>query len=107
MIILDAYAVLAFLRGEHAAPQVRELIGGDEEAALTLLGVAEVVDRLVRRAGVPEQEAALGGCACQKADKRSRSNPDGGAPVARRPRHHSTAHVESAPNRFRFLATRS
>ncbi|MYD65815.1 MAG: type II toxin-antitoxin system VapC family toxin [Chloroflexi bacterium] len=59
MIVLDAYAVLAFLRGEHAAPQVRELIGGDEEAALTLLGIAEVVDRLVRRAGVPEQEAAL------------------------------------------------
>ena len=59
MIILDAYAALAFLQSEPAGPQVRELIGGDEESALTLLGIAEVLDRLVRRAGIAEEEAWL------------------------------------------------
>ena len=58
MIILDAYAVLALLRDEHAALEVQELIEG-EEAALTLLGIAEVLDRLVRRAGSEEEEAWL------------------------------------------------
>lgn len=59
MIILDAYAVLAFLRREPAGPQVRELIRSDEESALTLLGIAEVLDHLVRRAGIDEEEAWL------------------------------------------------
>ena len=59
MIILDAYAVLAFLQSEPAGPQVRELMLGDEESALTLLGIAEVLDRLVRRAGIDEEEAWL------------------------------------------------
>lgn len=58
MIILDAYAVLALLRNEPAAQQVQDLIEGDE-AALTLLGVAEVLDRLVRRAGIGEAQARL------------------------------------------------
>ena len=58
MIILDAYAVLAFLKDEPAALEVQELIEG-EEAALTLLGIAEVLDRLVRRAGSDEEEAWL------------------------------------------------
>ncbi len=59
MIILDAYAVLALLRDELAAPRVQELIEGDEETALTLLGIAEVLDRLVRLASVDEREARL------------------------------------------------
>lgn len=59
MIVLDAYAAIAVLRVEHAAPQVRALIEGDEGTALTLLGVAEVVDYLVRIAGRDEAEAAL------------------------------------------------
>ena len=59
MIILDAYAVLALLKDEHAALEVQELIEGDEESALTLLGIAEVLDRLVRRAGSDEEEAWL------------------------------------------------
>ncbi|MYE46095.1 MAG: type II toxin-antitoxin system VapC family toxin [Chloroflexi bacterium] len=59
MIILDAYAVLALLRDELAAPRVQELIETGEEAALTLLGIAEVLDRLVRLAGVDEREARL------------------------------------------------
>ncbi len=57
MIILDAYAVLALLRDEPAAPQAQALIEGDEETALTLLGVAEVLDRLVRLAGADGEQA--------------------------------------------------
>ncbi|MCY3656565.1 MAG: PIN domain-containing protein [Chloroflexi bacterium] len=59
MIVLDAYAVIAVLRVEHAAPLVRTLIEGDEDTALTVLGVAEVVDYLVRSAGMDEGAAAL------------------------------------------------
>ena len=58
MTVLDAYAVIAYLRGEAPAGEVRELLeaGG---ALLTAVGVAEVVDHLVRLAGVDEEEAAL------------------------------------------------
>ena len=59
MIVLDAYAVLAFLQSEPARPRVEELLGGDEELALTVLGIAEVVDRLVRRAGIDRDQASL------------------------------------------------
>ena len=59
MIILDSYAVLAFFRGERSAQLVQALIEADEVAALTVLGVSEVVDILVRRSGVDEEEAAL------------------------------------------------
>ena len=59
MIVLDAYAVLALLKGEPAAPQVRALLEGDDQACLTAVGVAEVVDHLVRLAGAPEDDAAL------------------------------------------------
>ena len=59
MIVLDAYAVLAILEGEYAAQQVRDLIERDEDAALTLLGVTEVIDYLVRLAGADTEEAAL------------------------------------------------
>ena len=59
MIILDAYAVLALLNDEHAALQVQKLIEGDEETALTLLGISEVLDYLVRLAGTEEDEAVL------------------------------------------------
>lgn len=57
MTILDAYAVLAFLKGEIAAPEVGVLLDGD--ARLTVLGVAEVIDHLVRMAGADEEDAAL------------------------------------------------
>ncbi|HET9117720.1 MAG TPA: PIN domain-containing protein [Pseudonocardiaceae bacterium] len=58
MTVLDAYAVLAFLRGEPAATEVRPLLeaGG---AWLTAVGVGEVLDHLVRVAGVDEEEAVL------------------------------------------------
>lgn len=57
MTILDAYAVLAFLKDETAAREVEDLIkaGG----ALTAIGVAEVIDHLVRLVRVDEEEASL------------------------------------------------
>jgi PIN domain nuclease of toxin-antitoxin system len=58
VIILDAYAILAFLKGEHAAPEVRSLLQTDS-ATLTVVGVAEVLDHLIRITGVDAEEAAL------------------------------------------------
>lgn len=58
MTVLDAYAVLAYLKGEPAASDVRPLLG-TADAALTALGVAEVLDHLVRIAGAEEEDAAL------------------------------------------------
>lgn len=46
MIVLDAYAVLAYLRDERAAGDVGELLGG--QTMLTAVNAAEVVDQLVR-----------------------------------------------------------
>lgn len=59
MIVLDSYAVLAFLRGEAAAAEVEGLLEGGDDVQLTALGLAEVVDHLVRLAGVDAEEAAL------------------------------------------------
>ena len=58
MTLLDAYAVLAFLKAEAAAPEVRALLAGGD-ASLTSLGVAEVIDHLVRIVGADEEDAAL------------------------------------------------
>ena len=59
MIVLDAYAVLALLKGEPAAELVVGLLEGDEPCRLTAVGVAEVVDHLVRIVGLSEDAAAL------------------------------------------------
>lgn len=59
MIVLDAYAVLAFLKGEPSASEVRLLLEGSEMARLTAVGVTEVFDHLVRIMGVDEENAAL------------------------------------------------
>ena len=59
MIVLDAYAVLTLLKGEGAADEVRELLARGDEASLTALGVAEVVDHLIRLAGADEDDAVL------------------------------------------------
>jgi len=59
VIVLDSYAVLALLKDEPAAAQVQQLVESDEDVALTALGVAEVVDHLVRLAGAEEDEAVL------------------------------------------------
>lgn len=58
MTILDAFAVVALLKGEPAAEAVRGIIesGG---CALTTLGVAEIVDHLVRVVGVTDEDAVL------------------------------------------------
>lgn len=58
MTVLDAYAVIAFLQGEPAAADVRAVLrrGG---AALTAVGVAEVLDHLIRVAGADEDDATL------------------------------------------------
>jgi len=56
--VLDAYAVLALLRDEPAADEVGALIkqGGCE---LTVTGVAEILDHLVRVVGASDDEASL------------------------------------------------
>jgi predicted nucleic acid-binding protein len=59
VIVLDAYAVLALLKGEPAAAPVRRLLERNEGASLTVLGLAEVVDHLVRIVGATEEDAAL------------------------------------------------
>jgi len=59
VIVLDAYAVLALLKDEPAAPEVQRLIEGDDAAGLTPIGIAEVLDYLVRLGGAEEDEAAL------------------------------------------------
>ncbi|MCC5951195.1 MAG: PIN domain-containing protein [Acidimicrobiia bacterium] len=59
MIVLDAYAVLAFLKGETAAPEVGSLLGAQEPTALTVIGVAEVLDHLIRVVGADDEDAAL------------------------------------------------
>lgn len=58
MTVLDAYAVIAYLRDEHAADQVRPLLETGD-GALTAVGLAEVLDHLVRLAGADEDDAVL------------------------------------------------
>lgn len=59
MIVLDAYAVIALLKDEPAAEEVQRLITTDDAPALTVLGIAEVLDYLVRLAGADEEDAVL------------------------------------------------
>lgn len=59
MIVLDAYAVLALLKGESAAGRVQRILAENPATTLTVLGVAEVVDHLVRLTGTTEEDAAL------------------------------------------------
>lgn len=58
MTVLDAYAVIAFLRGEPAADHVRPLLEAGDPA-LTAVGLAEVLDHLVRLAHADEDDAVL------------------------------------------------
>lgn len=58
-MILDAYAVLALLKGEPAAPVVRDLLASDRRPALMAIGAAEVLDHLVRLEGASDEDAAL------------------------------------------------
>lgn len=58
-MILDAFAVLALLKGEPAAAVVRRLLASNPHPTLTALGVAEVIDHLVRLERATEEDAAL------------------------------------------------
>ena len=58
MTVLDAYAVIALLREEPAAEQIESILASGP-AALTAVGVAEVIDHLVRIVGADEEEAVL------------------------------------------------
>lgn len=58
MTILDAYAVLAYLRNEPAAGELRPLLDS-AEASLTAAGLAEVVDHLRRLVGADEEAVML------------------------------------------------
>lgn len=46
MIVLDAYALVAYLHGEPAADEVAELLR--TEAAISAANTAEVIDQMVR-----------------------------------------------------------
>ncbi|MFN0028847.1 MAG: PIN domain-containing protein [Acidimicrobiales bacterium] len=59
MTVLDAFAVLALLKDEPAAERVEQLLHDDPACALTALGVAEVIDHLVRLVGIEEEDAVL------------------------------------------------
>jgi len=60
LTVLDSYAVIAYLRGERAAPEVRALLdAGDAGLTLTAVGVAEVLDHLIRLVGADEEDATL------------------------------------------------
>ena len=58
MTILDAYAVIAFLKGEAAAGEVEVLVA-EGDCSLTAVGVAEVLDHLIRSSGAEEDDASL------------------------------------------------
>lgn len=58
MTVVDAFAVVALLRGEPAAPEVRHLLERGD-AVLTALGLAEVVDHLARVVGASDEDAVL------------------------------------------------
>jgi predicted nucleic acid-binding protein len=59
VIVLDSFAVLAHLKDEPAAPEIAALLDGSDEVRLTAIGVAEVLDHLVRIVGADPEEAAL------------------------------------------------
>lgn len=58
MTVLDAFALLALLKGEPAANEVAAILRTGD-GVLTVVGVAEVVDHLVRVAGQDDDEVAL------------------------------------------------
>jgi predicted nucleic acid-binding protein len=58
VIVLDAYAVIAFLRDEPAAGEVVSLMRSDA-VSLTAVGLGEVVDHLTRLGGVDEDDVFL------------------------------------------------
>jgi PIN domain nuclease of toxin-antitoxin system len=55
VIVLDAYAVIAYLRAEAAADEVEHLLRGD--SVLATVNAAEVIDQMVRMWGRDRDDA--------------------------------------------------
>jgi predicted nucleic acid-binding protein len=91
VIALDAHAVLAALKGEPAGPEVRGLME-DGPAELSPLGVAEVIDHLVRITGADETEAALDVAALDLAPPRPVDEALGRRAGLLRARHYHRSH---------------
>lgn len=87
MTVLDAYAVIALLRAEPAATEVDVLLERGD-AALTAVGVGEVLDHLIRLVGVNEEEAALDVAQLGLLDGTSVTAALGGAAGRLRARHY-------------------
>ena len=56
MIVLDAYALEAFLNLEAAGPSVRDLILSGEHILITAVNLAETADRMIRLNGAIRDE---------------------------------------------------
>ena len=56
MIVLDAYALEAYLSLEAAAPIVRDLILSGEQLVISGINLAETVDRMIRVNGASRDE---------------------------------------------------
>jgi len=56
VILLDAYALLAFLLDERAADDVEPLLRGSSRVAMPSVNLFEVVDYLIRRKDWSEEE---------------------------------------------------
>jgi predicted nucleic acid-binding protein len=56
VIVLDAYALEAYLRLEAPAPIVRDLLASGEQALISGINLAETLDRLIRLHGMSSVE---------------------------------------------------
>jgi PIN domain nuclease of toxin-antitoxin system len=52
MAVLDAFAIIAFLRDEPARPHVEKLLRSDEVCRTSAVNLAEMIDVLIRRGNV-------------------------------------------------------
>lgn len=59
MLVLDAYAIEAYLANEPAADDVERLLLSGEQVLVSVVNLAETIDRLVRVRGVPIDEVAF------------------------------------------------
>ena len=55
-VVLDAYALIAFLRGEEAGAEVIELLRREPPPSISAANLAEVVDHLMRADGRSDLE---------------------------------------------------
>jgi predicted nucleic acid-binding protein len=56
VIVLDAYALEAYLTLEASAPIVRDLLASGEQALISGINLAETLDRMIRVHGMPPAE---------------------------------------------------